>query len=155
MQQIDDEVEAPGWIMPLAAALVVLFAVLSATFLLLTPATPASDEPEVEAPRSTRPNVIVFESESCGWCKRFRASVAPRYELSATDAKAPLRYVDISAQRQSGYRLSSRITTTPTFVLVDTSGREVGRLNGVPMGRGEFEKEIERLLEKIPAGSAG
>jgi hypothetical protein len=28
-------------------------------------------------------------------------------------------------------------------------------LNGVPMGRGEFEKEIERLLEKIPAGSAG
>jgi thioredoxin-related protein len=155
MEQIDDDVEAPGWIMPLAAALFVLCAVLSATFLLLTPSTPVSDEPEVDAPRSARPNVIVFESESCGWCKRFRASVAPRYELSATDSKAPLRYVDISAQRQSGYRLTSRVTTTPTFVLVDTMGREVGRLNGVPMGRGEFEKEIERLLEKIPAGSAG
>jgi thioredoxin-related protein len=102
-----------------------------------------------------RPQLVVFESQSCSWCHRFRKSVAPVYEMSHLDRRAPLRYADISEQRSGGYRLESRITATPTFVLVDRQGREVARMRGIPGGKDAFLPEVEKMLGKLPEGESG
>jgi thioredoxin-related protein len=39
---------------------------------------------------------------------------------------------------------------TPTFVLVDRSGREIERLRGLPGDRDEFMLVVERMLDRVP-----
>ena len=149
---LDDEGTAPQWIFKAAAGLVVVFATLAVALALLAP------EPEAEATpvlSFDKPQLVVFESPSCSWCHRFRKSVAPVYEMSHLDRRAPLRYVDISQQKTAGYRLESRISATPTFVLVDRRGREVTRMRGVPGGKDAFLPEVEKMLAKLPDGESG
>lgn len=143
-----DNEKPPAWIFKAALGLLVAFVGLAAGFVSLR--TAPSVEP-IAAPVSDRPTLVVFESASCGWCRRFRDNVAPDYERSHLESRAPLRYVDVGEQRQSGYRIrGGRITATPTFVLVDSSGTEVDRLRGLPGGRGEFIPAVERMLAKLP-----
>ena len=146
---LDDAGKPPAWIFKVAFALLVVFVGLAGGMVAWSRTEPPL--PPVAAPISDRPTLVVFESASCGWCRRFRESVAPDYERSHLDSRAPLKYVDVGAQRQSGYRLKSgRISATPTFVLVDRQGAEIDRLRGLPGGRGEFIPAVERMLEKLP-----
>jgi len=144
---IEEETQAPLWMFKAAAALCVLFAGLAVALAVTSPREPA--------PSATlafdRPQLVVFESASCVWCRRFRERVAPVYERSPLDGRAPLRYVNVSNQRSAGYRLAYRVNATPTFVLVDTKGREVSRLRGVTMATGLFQKQVEDMLAKLPA----
>ncbi|MEZ5818607.1 MAG: thioredoxin family protein [Hyphomicrobiaceae bacterium] len=149
---LDDEGTPPQWMFKASAALFVLFTGLAGALAFVTPTAPP---PPAVVLSFDRPQLVVFESQSCRWCKRFRERVAPAYERSHLDRRAPLRYVDISAQRTAGYRLSRRVTSTPTFVLVDRQGREVSRIQGLPGGKGEFETEVEGLLTKLPDNGQG
>lgn len=150
--ELDEEGTTPQWMFKAAAALCVLFAGLAAALAMMAPAV----EPEpVKALSFDRPQLVVFESQSCGWCRHFRERVAPDYEMSPLERQAPLRYVDVSLQRTAGYRLSRWVTGTPTFVLVDTKGRELTRLPGLPGGKDEFVREVERMLAKLPVTEQG
>ncbi|MGD9804672.1 MAG: thioredoxin fold domain-containing protein [Hyphomicrobiaceae bacterium] len=143
---LDEEGTTPPWMFKAAAALCVLFAVLATALALLNPTPEARRETTLSF---DRPQLVVFESQSCGWCLRFRQHVAPAYEKSPLENRAPLRYVDVSQQRTAGYRLARRVTGTPTFVLVDTQGREVSRIPGLPGGKDEFVQAIEQMLAKL------
>ena len=144
---LDEETHLPDWIFKAAAGLLALFAGLAVAFAMVT-GEPASER--AAAPIADRPTLLVFETASCGWCTHFRERIAPAYERSRFETLAPLKYLDLSAQRSSGYRLSGRISATPTFVLVDRNGREVARLRGLPGGRDAFQPEVERMLAKLP-----
>ena len=148
----DDSSQAPPWLFKAAAALGLLFTALAILFAWMAP---KEQEPAAAALSFDRPQLVVFESQSCVWCRRFRESVAPVYERSHLDRRAPLRYADVSVQRTAGYRLARYVSSTPTFVLVDKRGREIARITGLPGGRGEFEKEVEQMLTKLPVAETG
>ncbi|MGE3915301.1 MAG: thioredoxin fold domain-containing protein [Hyphomicrobiaceae bacterium] len=145
---LDEETQLPAWVFRAAAGLAVLFTGLAVAFAMLS-----EPEPEIAAPVSGRPTLVVVESQSCGWCRRFRESMAPAYERSRLDTLAPLRYIDLTETRSSGYRFSWRVSSTPTFVMVDRSGREVGRIRGYMADQRAFFGEVESLLAKVPEGS--
>lgn len=148
----DEGATAPQWIFKAAAALCALFAGLAVALAMVS----REPEPETAAlPSFDRPQLVVVESPSCSWCHRFRKSVAPAYEHSHLERRAPLRYIDVSQQKTAGYRLNGRVTATPTFVLVDRRGREVARLRGLPGGKDAFFPEAEKMLGKLPEGEPG
>jgi hypothetical protein len=76
------------------------------------------------------------------------------YERSRYESLAPLHYVDAGDQRRSGYRLKARVSSVPTFILVDRNGREVARLNGFPGPMAQFEPHLDRMLARLPADNA-
>lgn len=143
---LDDEGTAPTWMFKAALALAALFFGLAVALVFLFS---EEDAAAGVAPPEAGPALIVFESDGCGWCTRFRERVAPAYERSHLEARAPLRYLDIGEARRSGYRLKGRINGTPTFVLVDREGREAGRIPGYPGGPEVFLPEVERLLGRL------
>jgi len=119
---LDEEAAPPKWIFKAAAVLSALFAGLAVALAMVGQAP----EPQVAATLALdRPQLVVFESQSCSWCVRFRESVAPAYEASHLERQAQLTYIDVSKQKTAGYRLEARVTATPTFVLVDRDVREV------------------------------
>ncbi|RFC66567.1 thioredoxin family protein [Fulvimarina endophytica] len=101
-------------------------------------------------PRADAAELLMFEQKGCPYCARFDAEIAPDYPDSRSGRIAPLRRVDIFDDRTGGYDEVQPAVFTPTFVLVDGAGREVGRLEGYP-GRKYFYSEIEPMLERLPA----
>ncbi len=150
---LDEDTHLPDWIPKLAGGLLASFLGLAAALAMFTPAWPLSDS--IATPLSDRPTLLVIESQSCGWCRRFRANVAPAYEQSRFDRLAPLKYLDVGTQRRSGYRLKSYATAVPTFVLVDAGGQEVARLRGLNGGPAQFLPAVEGMLAKLPNRSEG
>lgn len=94
------------------------------------------DRPRPAAPISDRPTLVMFETESCGWCRKFHREAAPAYATSSYAARAPLRTLHVATQDQDGYRLKGAVRTVPTFVMINREGVEVGRIRGYP-GSGE------------------
>lgn len=98
--------------------------------------------------------LIMFEQAGCPFCARFDAEIAPDYPKSRAGRIAPLRRVDIHEDRTGGIEGLEPAVFTPTFVVVDDDGREIGRLLGYP-GRKYFYPEIEALLSGLkPAGDS-
>lgn len=91
--------------------------------------------------------LVMFESQTCDWCRRFHAEITPIYPKTAEAACAPLRRVDVNAPRPRDLGGIKSILFTPTFVVVD-SGREVGRLTGYP-GDDFFWPKIGAELRKL------
>lgn len=73
--------------------------------------------------------LVMFEVAGCGWCQGWHQAIRPGYAKTSGGLAAPVRRVDFCQEPQSGINLLQRITTTPTFVLVD-SGEERGRILG-------------------------
>ena len=95
--------------------------------------------------------LLMFEQAGCPFCEAFDAEIAPGYPASNAGRVAPLRRVDIHDDRRGGIDTLSPAVFTPTFVLVDDDGREIGRLEGYP-GRKWFYPEIDALIYRLPAG---
>ena len=92
-----------------------------------------------------QPQLVVYETESCGWCRAFREDIAPVYMRSKHASWATLRYVDLNdADDGKQFKLARGISALPTLVLVDTAGREVSRMSGHP---GE-PANVYRFLDK-------
>lgn len=98
--------------------------------------------------RSQAAELLVFEQDGCPYCAKFDAEIAPGYPESDAGRIAPLRRVDIGDDRKGGYKTIEPAIFTPTFVLMDDAGEEVGRLKGYS-GKNYFYSEIEPMLEKL------
>lgn len=92
--------------------------------------------------------LLMFEQAGCPYCARFDAEIAPNYPESEAGQRAPLRRVDIFEDRRGGYADIEPAVFTPTFVMIDDEGEEVGRLQGYP-GKRYFYGEIEPMLDTL------
>ncbi len=151
---MDEDVKVPRWVFSAAAALFVLFVGLSVSLWHVNPEAEAEMHAEII---SERPALIVFDDPGCSWCMRFKRDIAPSYLESPLMRQAPMQYVQIKDQGTSVYRLRSRITGTPTIVLVDRRGKEVSRTGYPGGGAKAFLSEVEGMLKRVPAepGEAG
>lgn len=144
---MDDGVTIGPWIYRVAFGLLAAFAVAAAVLIVSAP----DDRPELPALAASSGglSLVVFETESCPWCKKFRRETADEYQGSSRGRMAPLRYMHVSQQRESGYSLKSHVRTVPTFVLVGADGREVDRIAGYPGGGRTFMTAVDRMLAKV------
>lgn len=133
-----------------AVALAALCAI--ALLALTLPSEPAPVATTAQ-PVSQSMTLLVVETESCTWCKRFRREMAQPYEHSKLAIRAPLRYVPLQGLKATDYRLASHVQTVPTFVLLDKSGQEVGRVKGYPGGGDRFFSAIDGLMAKVDRGA--
>jgi thioredoxin-related protein len=93
--------------------------------------------------------LIMFDLRGCPYCARFKTEVAPAYPRSPEGRRAPLRIVDVKDGTPKGVTLKTPVTASPTFVVVDDSGREVGRVIGYN-GQDFFWGLLGRELDKLP-----
>ena len=92
--------------------------------------------------------LVMFEEEGCPWCAAFRREVLPIYGNTKEGRIAPLRRVDIMKARPDDLKHVKGIIYSPTFVLLDDEGREVGRIEGYP-GFDTFWERLDVLLQKL------
>ncbi|MFV0295306.1 MAG: thioredoxin fold domain-containing protein [Hyphomicrobiaceae bacterium] len=145
---LDDDIKVPRWIFRVSASLLVTFVALTALAWHVDRFADAGPPPEII---SARPTLLVYERDGCGWCVRFRRNISPEYENSYLSSRVPMKYVQLAEQASLPYRLKYGVAGTPTSVLVDVRGREVGRIGGYPGGGAKtFLKDVEALLEKLP-----
>lgn len=115
-----------------------LAAVLTAAFLFM------ASSRDVDAAE-----LVMFESDTCEWCDAWHAEIGPIYPKTSEGRTAPLRIVDIHAPRPPDLAAIEGVRYTPTFVLLDDDGQEVGRINGYP-GEDFFWGLLDELIAKLP-----
>lgn len=75
--------------------------------------------------------LLMAEEDGCPWCARWDQDIAGIYPKTPEGQAAPLRRFDIHSDAPDGVVFDSRVTFTPTFILV-RDGKEVGRIEGYP-----------------------
>jgi hypothetical protein len=107
--------------------------------------------PPTEAERiSDTGTLVVVMRDGCGWCDKFRDELGPKYRRSPQQAIAPLTYID--AETVTGhqrYRFRSPVYGTPTLVLFDKWGREVGRHPGYPGSIERLASIVDQYTRKM------
>lgn len=98
--------------------------------------------------------LLMFETRGCPWCLRWRQEVGVAYPNTPEGQRAPVRSVDLHAGPPSGITLDRPVQFSPTFVLVNDEGREVGRITGYP-GADFFWGLFGELARKLPPKPAG
>ncbi len=96
--------------------------------------------------------LVMFMSKTCPYCERWMADIGVVYDKTDEGRRAPLRIVDIHARRPRDLEHIRGIYWTPTFVLLDDAGREVGRIEGYNNEFG-FWARLDTLLQKLPQKS--
>ncbi len=91
----------------------------------------------------------MFEQAGCAWCAAWDRQIGPIYPKTAEGRRAPLRRVDLHAERPSDLSRIQAVRFTPTFVLID-GGREIGRIQGYP-GEDFFWGLLGELIGRLPA----
>ena len=89
--------------------------------------------------------LVMVEQRGCSYCKAWDAEIGVAYDKTAEGAAAPLRRVDLHKAMPEDLHFARRVTFTPTFVLVDAEGQELGRIEGYP-GDHFFWPMLGRLL---------
>ncbi|NNG03886.1 MAG: thioredoxin fold domain-containing protein [Inquilinus sp.] len=97
---------------------------------------------------ATAAELVMFESAGCPYCRAWDREIGAIYPLSDLAAAAPLRRVDIDAERPSDLAGIDAIVFTPTFVLFD-DGREVGRITGY-IGEYQFWGLLDGMFRPMP-----
>ncbi len=100
-------------------------------------------------PPAVAVELLMFESDSCEWCDAWHAEIGPIYPKTSEGKVAPLRTIDVHDPRPSDLDHIEGIRFTPTFVLIDDEGQEVGRINGYP-GEEFFWGLLGNLIGKLP-----
>jgi hypothetical protein len=98
------------------------------------------------AARAAEPDVtlVMVEQPGCHYCRAWHAEIGPAYPKTAAGTFAPLRTEQMRAIPED-LDLDRRVVFTPTFVVVDASGAELGRIEGYP-GQDFFWPLLEQLL---------
>ena len=99
--------------------------------------------------RAEAAELVMFESDFCEWCDAWHAEIGPIYPKTSEGRRAPLRTVDIHDPRPDDLLGIQGVRFTPTFVLLDDHGAEVGRVNGYP-GEDFFWGLLGELITKLP-----
>nr|WP_233488725.1 hypothetical protein [Rhodovulum sp. 12E13] len=95
-----------------------------------------------EAPEAVE--LVMVEQPGCTWCARWNAEIGPIWPRTSAGDFAPLRRAQLR-DMPGEMALERRVTFTPTFLIIDGQGEELGRLEGYP-GEDFFWPLIERLL---------
>ena len=90
--------------------------------------------------------LLMFESDSCQWCKIWHRQIGPIYSKTDEGKQALLRTVDINKKAPKDIAHINQGRFTPTFVLVE-KGVEIGRIRGYP-GEDFFWGMLDELLQK-------
>ena len=93
--------------------------------------------------------LVMYDKPGCVWCARFERDIGRRYSGIDVSRVAPLRRVDIHDQRRSRVNLEEPVLYTPTFVLADDDGEEIGRITGYN-GEDAFWANLDDLLRACP-----
>lgn len=101
-------------------------------------------------PDADAAELLMFESDDCVWCDAWNEDIGPIYPKTSEGRRAPLRRIDIHDRRPADIGNIEGVRFTPTFVLVDDRGQEVGRINGYP-GEDFFWGLLSELIAKLPA----
>jgi hypothetical protein len=127
----------------------VAIATVSAGFLLAAKAV--QEPPPREADRiSYAGTLLVVMQAGCGACTYFEDNVAPEYQRTEQAGLAPLRYIDATeVGSQTAYRLKTGIFGTPTLLMIDGFGREVGRSVGSPSNGEALAKLVDRYAARM------
>lgn len=99
------------------------------------------------APVAQSAELVMFETASCPYCKRWHREIGPIYPKTPEARRAPLRRVDLEAARPADLAFAKGVVFTPTFVLVD-DGREIGRFMGYG-GDEQFWTLLAELMGKL------
>ncbi|MDV7142927.1 thioredoxin family protein [Tropicimonas sp. TH_r6] len=92
--------------------------------------------------------LVMVEQAGCHYCARWNAEIGPIYPKTEEGAYAPLRRVELGGDEMEKLSLTRRVSFTPTFVLVDGVGAELGRLEGYP-GEDFFWGLLDRMLRDL------
>ncbi|MGL4438643.1 MAG: thioredoxin family protein [Bosea sp. (in: a-proteobacteria)] len=98
--------------------------------------------------------LLMFETRSCPWCLRWKQEVGVAYPKTPEGQRAPVRSIDLYASLPAGVLLAKPVQFSPTFVLIDDDGSEVGRITGYP-GADFFWGLFGELVHKLPPKPAG
>ncbi len=96
--------------------------------------------------------LVMFEQFGCEWCDVWNEEISEIYPKTEEGQRAPLRRVDLHAERPSDLTEIKAVRFTPTFVLVE-DGREIGRIQGYP-GEDFFWGLLAQLIERLPKEEA-
>jgi hypothetical protein len=102
-------------------------AALAGAMIMKDPVPPASERVY------DTPMIVVAEQDGCSACENFRRGAGRDYSATSQSEKMPLIYTQAFEGRQiKAYKLKSPISGTPTLLVIDRFGREVGRSVGDP-----------------------
>lgn len=97
--------------------------------------------------------LVMVEEKGCMWCARWNEEIAHIYPKTKAGQAAPLRRIDIRADRPDDLTFARSLTFTPTFVLM-VDGNEVSRIEGYP-GEDFFWGLLEQMLSQASIDVSG
>lgn len=89
--------------------------------------------------------LIFFDSPGCPYCIRWKEEVGVIYHKTEEGKRAPLRILNIDDPLPPDLKHIRIPYWSPTFVLLDDDGREVGRIEGY-QGDDLFWARLQRLF---------
>ncbi len=92
--------------------------------------------------------LVMFERKYCPWCVRWKKDIGSFYHKTDEGKIAPLRIVDMDEKRPDDLKDIRGLVWSPTFVLLDDDGREVGRMEGY-QNEEAFWIGLDALIEKM------
>ncbi len=95
--------------------------------------------------------LVMFERKYCPWCVRWKKDIGSFYHKTDEGKIAPLRIVDMDEKRPDDLKNIRGLVWSPTFVLLDDDGREVGRMEGY-QNEEAFWIGLDALIEKMKQG---
>ncbi len=98
--------------------------------------------------------LLLIEQVGCYVCEAFNRDIAPAYEASPEGEIAPLIRADLRGPLPEGVTLTTRPFVTPTFILIDNQGAEVGRLIGFP-GEDFFWPYVNQMFDNARTAASG
>ncbi len=98
--------------------------------------------------QATAAQLVMFDSKYCPFCMQWKKDIGVFYYKTEEGRIAPLRPVDIGAPRPEELKNIKGIHFTPTFVLLDDAGREVGRMEGYNNDEFFFFR-LDQLIRKM------
>lgn len=126
-----------------AGALAVVSSILGVLAWLHKPLAP-DGEPVLGSPQ-----LVMFETDKCGWCEKFRRKIARDYQSTECASRAPLKFMSVDdGPPPKRYRLAS-FAPSPMLVLFDQYGRELARLEKEPASSEVIEQMVRRNLRGI------
>jgi hypothetical protein len=89
--------------------------------------------------------LLIFSAQNCPPCKAWEMQVRPTF---AEKYNIPIIIYKSGDKLRKRYHFNNDITRTPTFVLVDDNGHELGRINGY-LTPDIWYKMFDNLLEMV------
>jgi len=91
--------------------------------------------------------LLLFDDEDCGYCARWQQEVGAIYDRTPEGRVVPLSRAALADGVPAGLVLRAPVRYTPTFVLLDASGHERGRITGY-VGEDQFWGLLSVLIDR-------